>query len=94
MRKQNKMALDSAVVCAMEVALVTVVVLPRVSILIADIKIGKTISTYAVALQSIFYILMLWAGVPMLYTLLLLLEERATEDHGRPVFQADPLLSK
>ena len=88
------MALDSAVVCAMEVALVTVVVLPRVSILIADIKIGKTISTYAVALQSIFYILMLWAGVPMLYTLLLLLEERATEDHGRPVFQADPLLSK
>ena len=78
----------------MEVALVMVFVLPRVSILIADIKIGKTISTYAVALQSIFYILMLWAGVPMLYTLLLLLEERATEDHGRPVFQADPLLSK
>ena len=92
------MALDSAVVCAMEVALVMVVVLPRVSILIADIKIGKTISTYAVALQSIYYILMLWAGVPMYYlmlnTLLLLREERATEDHGRPVFQADPLLSK
>ena len=82
----------------MEVGLVMVFVLPRVSILIADIKIGKTISTYAVALQSIFYILMLWAGVPMsdlmLYPLRLSREERATEDHGRPVFQADPLLSK
>ena len=92
------MAFDLDVVFARKVVFVTGVVLPRVFILIADIKIGKTISTYAVALQLIFYILMLWAGVPvyieMLITLLLLREERATEDHGRPVFQADPLLSK
>ena len=96
-RTQPKMALDSAVVYVMEVALVMVVVLSRVSILIADIKIGKTRKAYAVALQLIFYIFMLWPGVPMYtemsITLLLSREERATEDHGRPVFQGYPLLN-
>ena len=53
MRKQNKMALDLAVVCAMEVAFIMVLVLPRV--LLVDIKIGKTS----------FYNLMLWVGGPM-----------------------------
>ena len=92
------MAFDLDVVFAIKVVLVTGVVLSRVFILIAYIKIGNITSTYAVAHQLILYFLMLWAGVPMYYLMsypfLLLREERATEDHGRPVFQADPLLSK
>lgn len=92
------MALDLVVVCAtfMEVALLVRVVLFTASILIADIKIRKTSKAFVVALQLIFYILMFRAGVPMntemLNTLLLSREERATEDLGRPVFQAGPLL--
>lgn len=78
------MALDLAVVCAMEVVFIMVLVLPRV--LLVNIKIGKTR----------FYILMLCYGpmyIEMLDTLLLSREERATEDLGRPVFQAGPLLN-
>lgn len=92
------MALDLEVVCATftEIALLVRVVLFTASILIADIKIGKTSKAFVVALQLIFYILMFRAGVPMntemLNTLLLSCEERATEDLGRPVFQAGPLL--
>lgn len=97
-RKQNEMALNLAVVLLEGAALATVVVLTWVSILIADIKIGKTSKACAVALQLIFYILMLWAGAPMdnemfKNTLLLSREERATEDLGRPVFQVVPLLN-
>ena len=78
------MAPNLAVVCATEVAFIMVLVLPRV--LLVDIKIGKTS----------FYNLMLWVVGPMyiemLNTRLLSREERATEDLGRPVFQAGPLL--
>ena len=79
------MALHLAVVFAMEVAFIMVFALPRV--LLVDIKIGKTS----------FFNLMFWVGVPMyidmLNTLLLSREEYATEDLGRPVFQAGPLLN-
>ena len=97
--KQNKMALDSAgmFLAVVEVALVTRAVLRRVFILIGDIEIEKTIKAFAVALLLILYILMLWAGAlmytEMSNTLLLSREERAPEDLGRRVLQADTLFN-